>query len=99
MDFIAFSYYKSCVIGADEMRKRYGFVYVDRDNGGDGTSERINKDSSSTIGMPCVAGAFRYSPRTSCARAWHFMAFIKCVTLRQTSCNSVFASRCLPAVL
>lgn len=28
-----------------EMRKRYGFIYVDRDNEGNGTLERIKKDS------------------------------------------------------
>lgn len=28
-----------------EMKKRYGFIYVDRDNNGNGTLERIRKDS------------------------------------------------------
>ena len=27
------------------MKKRYGFVYVDRDNDGNGTLKRIKKDS------------------------------------------------------
>lgn len=31
--------------GTGEMRKRYGFVYVDRDDGGAGTFERRRKDS------------------------------------------------------
>lgn len=31
--------------GTGEMRKRYGFVYVDRDNEGKGTLERSKKDS------------------------------------------------------
>ena len=29
----------------DEMKKRYGFIYVDRDNEGNGTLERSKKDS------------------------------------------------------
>ena len=28
-----------------EMKKRYGFIYVDRDNLGNGTYQRIKKDS------------------------------------------------------
>ena len=28
-----------------EMKKRYGFIYVDRDNAGNGTLERSKKDS------------------------------------------------------
>ena len=28
-----------------EMKKRYGFIYVDRDNEGNGTLERSKKDS------------------------------------------------------
>ena len=28
-----------------EMKKRYGFIYVDRDNEGNGTLKRIRKDS------------------------------------------------------
>ena len=31
--------------GTGEMKKRYGFVYVDRDNDGNGTMERRKKDS------------------------------------------------------
>ena len=31
--------------GTGEMRKRYGFIYVDRDNEGHGTLERSKKDS------------------------------------------------------
>ena len=31
--------------GTGEMRKRYGFIYVDRDNEGNGTLERSKKDS------------------------------------------------------
>lgn len=31
--------------GTGEMRKRYGFVYVDRDDAGEGTLERSRKDS------------------------------------------------------
>ncbi|UXR76436.1 MULTISPECIES: 6-phospho-beta-glucosidase [unclassified Staphylococcus] len=31
--------------GSGEMKKRYGFIYVDRDNKGNGTLKRIRKDS------------------------------------------------------
>ena len=31
--------------GTGEMKKRYGFVYVDKDNEGNGTLKRIKKDS------------------------------------------------------
>ena len=31
--------------GTGEMKKRYGFVYVDRDDKGNGTLKRIKKDS------------------------------------------------------
>ncbi|MBE5994351.1 MAG: glycosyl hydrolase family protein, partial [Paenibacillaceae bacterium] len=31
--------------GTGEMDKRYGFIYVDRDNDGNGTLERIKKKS------------------------------------------------------
>ena len=31
--------------GTGEMKKRYGFIYVDRDNEGKGTFKRIRKDS------------------------------------------------------
>ena len=31
--------------GTGEMKKRYGFVYVDKDNNGKGTLKRIKKDS------------------------------------------------------
>lgn len=31
--------------GTGEMKKRYGFIYVDRDNEGNGTLERRKKDS------------------------------------------------------
>ena len=31
--------------GSGEMEKRYGFIYVDRDNNGDGTLERLKKKS------------------------------------------------------
>ncbi|WP_042143541.1 glycoside hydrolase family 1 protein [Paucisalibacillus sp. EB02] len=31
--------------GTGEMKKRYGFVYIDKDNEGNGTLERIKKDS------------------------------------------------------
>ena len=30
---------------ADEMEKRYGFIYVDKDNQGNGTLQRRKKDS------------------------------------------------------
>jgi 6-phospho-beta-glucosidase len=32
-------------MGTGEMRKRYGFVYVDRFNDGHGTLERVKKNS------------------------------------------------------
>lgn len=32
-------------LGAVEMKKRYGFIYVDKDNDGEGTLERSRKDS------------------------------------------------------
>ena len=31
--------------GTGEVKKRYGFIYVDRDNLGNGTYQRIKKDS------------------------------------------------------
>ena len=31
--------------GSGEMEKRYGFIYVDKDNQGSGTLERRKKDS------------------------------------------------------
>ena len=31
--------------GTGEMEKRYGFVYIDKDNEGNGSLERIKKDS------------------------------------------------------
>ena len=31
--------------GTGEMKKRYGFIYVDKDNEGNGTLERLKKDS------------------------------------------------------
>ena len=31
--------------GTGEMKKRYGFIYVDRDKLGNGTYQRIKKDS------------------------------------------------------
>ena len=31
--------------GTGEMKKRYGFIYIDRDNEGNGTYRRIKKDS------------------------------------------------------
>ena len=31
--------------GTGEMEKRYGFIYVDKDNQGTGTLKRIRKDS------------------------------------------------------
>ena len=31
--------------GTGEMKKRYGFIYVDKDNRGNGTLERRKKDS------------------------------------------------------
>ena len=31
--------------GTGEMEKRYGFIYVDKDNDGNGTLKRIKKDS------------------------------------------------------
>ena len=31
--------------GTGEMKKRYGFIYVDKDNQGNGTLKRIKKDS------------------------------------------------------
>ena len=37
MDLVSFT--------TGEMKKRYGFIYVDRDNEGNGTYRRIKKDS------------------------------------------------------
>ena len=31
--------------GTGEMKKRYGFIYVDKDNNGEGTLKRSKKDS------------------------------------------------------
>ena len=31
--------------GTGEMKKRYGFIYVDKDNEGNGTLKRLRKDS------------------------------------------------------
>ena len=35
-------------VGTGEMSKRYGFVYVDKDNEGNGSLKRIKKDSLET---------------------------------------------------
>lgn len=35
----------SCFVGTGEMKKRYGFVYVDMDDEGNGTLKRVKKDS------------------------------------------------------
>jgi 6-phospho-beta-glucosidase len=32
-------------ISTGEMKKRYGFIYVDKDNEGNGTLNRLRKDS------------------------------------------------------
>ena len=32
-------------VSTGEVEKRYGFIYVDKDNAGSGTLERIRKDS------------------------------------------------------
>ena len=32
-------------VGTGEMRKRYGFIYVDKDDEGNGTLKRLKKDS------------------------------------------------------
>ena len=32
-------------VSTGEMSKRYGFIYVDRDNDGNGTNKRLKKDS------------------------------------------------------
>jgi 6-phospho-beta-glucosidase len=48
VDVIGYTYWGPIDIvsaGTGEMRKRYGFVYVDRDNEGRGTMERTRKDS------------------------------------------------------
>lgn len=52
VDFYSFSYYMSNVVSTDpvlastgEMGKRYGFVYVDADDKGNGTFDRSRKDS------------------------------------------------------
>ncbi len=48
VDVIGYTYWGPIDIvsaGTGEMKKRYGFVYVDRDNEGNGTLERTRKDS------------------------------------------------------
>lgn len=52
VDFYSFSYYMSNAVSTDpvlastgEMGKRYGFVYVDADDKGNGTFDRSRKDS------------------------------------------------------
>ena len=34
-----------CGLSTGEMKKRYGFIYVDKDNAGNGTLTRSRKDS------------------------------------------------------
>ncbi|KPN13311.1 hypothetical protein AKG37_13305 [Bacillus australimaris] len=36
-------------VSTEEMKKRYGFIYVDRDNEGNGTLKRIKKKASTDI--------------------------------------------------
>ena len=48
VDVVGYTYWGPIDIvsaGTGEMKKRYGFVYVDRDNDGNGTLERTRKDS------------------------------------------------------
>lgn len=48
VDIMGYTYWGPIDIvsaGTGEMRKRYGFIYVDRDNDGKGTMERKKKDS------------------------------------------------------
>lgn len=48
VDIMGYTYWGPIDIvsaGTGEMKKRYGFIYVDRDNEGRGTMERIRKDS------------------------------------------------------
>lgn len=45
MGYTAWSPVDSVSAGTGEMRKRYGFVYVDRDDNGSGSFARIKKDS------------------------------------------------------
>ncbi len=48
VDIMGYTYWGPIDIvsaGTGEMKKRYGFVYVDRDNEGHGTMERRKKDS------------------------------------------------------
>jgi len=45
MGFTSWSPIDSVSAGTGEMRKRYGFVYVDRDDNGTGSFQRIKKDS------------------------------------------------------
>jgi 6-phospho-beta-glucosidase len=48
VDLIAFTPW-GCIdlvsVSTGEMKKRYGFVYVDKDNDGNGTLDRVRKDS------------------------------------------------------
>ena len=37
--------YHSFFVATGEMKKRYGFIYVDKDNAGNGTLTRSRKDS------------------------------------------------------
>lgn len=48
VDIMGYAYWGPIDIvsaGTGEMKKRYGFIYVDKDNQGNGTLERIKKDS------------------------------------------------------
>ena len=48
VDLMGYTYWGPIDIvsaGTGEMKKRYGFVYVDRDNEGKGTGKRYKKDS------------------------------------------------------
>ena len=51
--------------GTGEMKKRYGMIYVDKDNEGKGTLERIRKASFTGIGIssPTMAKIFETSGR------------------------------------
>ena len=48
VDLMGYTYWGPIDIvsaGTGEMKKRYGFIYVDRDNDGKGTGKRYKKDS------------------------------------------------------
>ncbi len=54
--------------GTGEMKKRYGFIYVDKDNEGNGTLDRSRKQSFSGINRLSAATAKRCkTPLKPCA--------------------------------